>query len=107
MASGGLAGVSVEHVPSTSGTSVLDLLEAYREIAGAEVVARALGSLPEPIRDKVAALTRLSWMPVAELSVVIDAVGHEAGRDPDALLDEAARRATERSFKTIWRIMLR
>jgi hypothetical protein len=100
-------GVSAGIVPSTAGTSILDLLDSYREIVGEEAVERALASLPEDLRRRVAGLTRLSWLPVAELGVVIDAVGHAAGRDPDELLDQAARLATDRSFKKIWRVMLR
>jgi hypothetical protein len=99
--------VSPGVVPSTAGTSILDLLDSYREIVGAETVERALASLPEDLRGKVSALTRLSWLPVADLSVVIDAVGRAAGRDPDELLHRAARLATDRSFKKIWRVMLR
>jgi hypothetical protein len=99
--------VSAGVVPSTAGTSILDLLDSYRELVGEDAVERALASLPEDLRRKVARLTRLSWLPVADLSVVIDAVGRAAGRDADTLLDQAARLATDRSFKKIWRVMLR
>jgi hypothetical protein len=90
-----------------AGTAVLDLLDAYREIVGAEVVERAIASLPGDLRRKVAGVTRLSWLPIADMTAVTDAVGQAAGRDVEALVDQAGRLATERSFKKIWRVMLR
>jgi hypothetical protein len=99
--------VSSGVVPSTAGTSALDLLASYRDIVGVETFDRALASLPDDLRRKVAGMTRLSWVAVADLSVVIDALGRAAGRDPDELLDRAVRQATERSFKKVWRVMLR
>jgi hypothetical protein len=86
---------------------VLDLLASYRDLVGDETVRRALAELPEPTRERVAGITRLSWLPVDDLGVVIEALGHAATRDPDELLDQASRNATERSFKKVWRIMLR
>jgi hypothetical protein len=90
-----------------AGTAVLDLLDAYREIAGAEAVGRAIAALPDDLRGRVVGLTRLSWLAVADMTVVSDAVAQAAGRDVEQLVDEAGRLATERSFKKIWRVMLR
>jgi hypothetical protein len=90
-----------------AGTAVLDLLDAFREIVGPEVVRKAIASLPDDLRGRVGALTRLSWLAVADMTSLSDAVGQAAGRDVEQLVDEAGRLATERSFKKIWRVMLR
>lgn len=93
--------------PSTAGASVQDLRRAWAQLVGEEVVAAAVASLPDGAREQVEHVTPVSWVPMETLAALIDAVGAAAGRDPDALLDEAVRLATRRTFRTLWRVMLR
>jgi hypothetical protein len=52
-------------------------------------------------------ITALSWVPVTTIARVIDEVAAVAGVDPEPMIDEAVRRAVERTFKTVWRVLLR
>lgn len=94
-------------VPSNSGTSVLDLLAALEEALGRDVVAAAFKKLPDGVRERFEQITPLTWVPVAALGVAIDQIAREANVDATAMLDAATRRATERTIKTVWRLMLR
>ena len=94
-------------VPSASGISVLDLRAALEEIVGKDVVVQALASLPPETRSEFVEITALSWVPLATVSKVVDTVAAQAGKNPERLIDDAVRRAVERTFKTVWRVMLR
>jgi len=96
-----------EVVPSASGISVLDLRAALEEIVGKDVVAEGLASLPAATRGEFTEITALSWVPLASITRVVDAVAVVARKNPERLIDEAVRRAVERTFKTVWRVMLR
>jgi len=88
-------------VPSTAGTSVLDLLKSYEEIVGPDVLAAAREKLPAEIRAELDAMTSLSWMPVTSVARVVDQIAAEAKADPEALLDRAVRLATKRTLTTV------
>jgi hypothetical protein len=94
-------------IPSTAGQSILDLRRSLEEMVGADVVARALAGLPPEVGRQVIEARPLGWVPVSVVGRAVDAIAREAGREPEAMLDEAVRRATERTFKTVWRIFLR
>src|SRR6476646_8996301 len=94
-------------VPSASGISVLDLRAALEEIVGKDVVGQALASLPPETRSEFVEITALSWVPLTTISKVVDTVAARAGRNPERLIDDAVQRAVERTFKTVWRLMLR
>jgi hypothetical protein len=94
-------------IPSTAGIAVLDLMHALEEIVGSETVAVARANLPAAMRDELATITPLSWLENSIVSAMVDAVAAAAGREPEGLIDQAARRAVERTFKTVWRMFLR
>ena len=94
-------------VPSASGISVLDLRVALEEIVGKDVVTTALASLPAQTRNEFVEITALSWVPLATVTRVVDAVAATGRVNADRLIDDAVRRAVERTFKTVWRVMLR
>jgi hypothetical protein len=94
-------------VPSASGISVLDLRAALEEIVGKELVDQALASLPAATRSEFVEITALSWVPLVTITRVVDAIAKAAKKNPERLIDEAVRRAVERTFKTVWRVMLR
>jgi hypothetical protein len=93
-------------VPCFSGTSVLDLLTSYRELVGPANVERALGKLPGPMRRRLDELTAMSWLPVSDVTFLVDTISAEAGVEPESTLDDAVRAATRRSFRTVWRVLL-
>jgi hypothetical protein len=94
-------------VPSASGMSVLDLRAALEEIVGKDVVRGALETLPSETRGEFVEITSLSWVPLATVTRVVDTVAKAAKMSPERLIDDAVRRAVERTFKTVWRVMLR
>src|SRR3954469_5035998 len=94
-------------VPSASGISVLDLRAALEEIVGRDVVRGALETLSPETRGEFVEITALSWVPLATVTCVVDTVAKTAKVNPERLIDDAVRRAVERTFKTVWRVMLR
>jgi hypothetical protein len=94
-------------VPSASGISVLDLRAALEEIVGKDVVAEALTMVPDQTRSEFVDITALSWVPLTTITQIVDTVAKVARKNPERLIDEAVRHAVERTFKTVWRVMLR
>jgi hypothetical protein len=94
-------------IPSISGISALDVLHALEEILGTDMYRRARASLSDQLRDELDAITALSWVPNTTFGSVVDRLAEHARREPEALLDEAVRRAVDRTFKTVWRTFLR
>jgi hypothetical protein len=94
-------------VPSASGISIIDLRASLEDIVGKEVVTGALAGLPAETRSAFVEITALSWVPLATVTRVVDAVAAAAKMNPERLIDDAVRRAVERTFKTVWRVMLR
>jgi hypothetical protein len=94
-------------VPSVSGIAALDLLKAFEEIVGLEAVERAHAAMPAELLTELDSITALSWVANNTLTSVIDQIALSAGREVEALLDQAIRRSTERTFKTVWRMFLR
>jgi hypothetical protein len=94
-------------IPSASGISVLDLRAALEEIVGKDVVVQALATLPAENRSEFVDITALSWVPFTTLTLVIDTIAAVSRKNPERLIDDAVRRSTERTFKTVWRVMLR
>lgn len=94
-------------VPCTSGVSALDVFRAAEDIVGKQVFARACEQLPQGIRDELAGVTTVSWVPNTVVVQVLRAAASAAGRDTGALTAEAIRGATGRTFTTVWRTFLR
>lgn len=94
-------------VPCTSGVSVIDVFRAAEKIVGRDVYARACEQLPREVRDELAGVTTVSWVPNTVVIQVLKAVAGAAGRDTEALTAEAIRAATARTFTTVWRTLLR
>jgi hypothetical protein len=94
-------------VPSASGISIIDLRAALEEIVGKDVVASALAGLPSETRREFVEITAITWVPLTTVTRVVDAIAAAAKVNPERLIDDAVRRAVERTFKTVWRVMLR
>src|SRR5262245_43428829 len=94
-------------IPSISGIAALDLIQALEELVGRDACQRARATLPREASAELDAITALSWVSNVTVGALIDHVAVAAGREPEALLDEAVRRAVDRTFKTVWRTFLR
>lgn len=76
------------------------------ETVGQAALDRALATLPADAAREYSAVTALSWVPLTTLAAVIDAVAREVGREPEAFFDGIVRKTTERSFTTLFRVLL-
>ena len=97
----------MEEPPRLSGQSARDIRWALEQTLGADVVARALATLPEATRQEYAEASPLSWVPYATVVAAHAAIAAEAGTTMEAMLESAVPMAVERAFKTVWRILLR
>lgn len=93
--------------PCVSGVGLLDLMRELEDMLGSETIALARAALTYEQRLELEAVTAVSWVRMTTSSAFVNATGAVAGRDPEALVDEASRRATVRTFKTVWRMLLR
>jgi hypothetical protein len=96
-----------DDAPKLSGQAVLDSRWAFEQVLGRETVARALSEVPPSIREQYAGATALTWVPYDVMRIVHDAYGRAAGRPVEALLEDVLPKALERSFATVWRLLLR
>jgi hypothetical protein len=94
-------------IPSASGISILDLRAALEELVGKVTVEQGLSTLPAETRSEFVDITALSWVPLATVTRAVDAIARAAKKNPERLIDDAVKRAVERTFKTVWRVMLR
>lgn len=90
----------------TAGAGIVVMRGLVEELVGAAVLGRVVASLPRAVGDEWSTATSLSWVRVDTTAAVIDAVAAATGRDPDALFDDLVRRTTEKTFRTIWRVLL-
>ena len=97
----------LEGAPKISGTPIQNYRKVMTEVVGADLLARALAKLPGEVAREFEGATALSWVPVDWFNEVLFAVASEAGRMPLDLHAEVLRVATERTFSTVWRLLLR
>jgi hypothetical protein len=97
----------MEEPPRLVGQSVRDIRWALERTLGADVVARALASLPEPARSEYSDPSPIAWVPYASVVSAHEAIAREGGTTMEAMLEQAVPLAVERAFKTVWRILLR
>jgi hypothetical protein len=89
-------------------TNVLLTRRVHESLVGADVVARAIASLPRETAEAWENAGTVGWVPVACVDDVTRAVAaHAPGWTPERLGAESARRSVEMLMKTLWRIMLR
>ena len=98
--------VTEDLVQSVLGAGVLARLRANEAIVGEDIVRTALRRVGPELRGEIEALTTLSWIELEKVERLQDAIAIEAHRDPEALHDEAVRRAQVESLKTVYRIVL-
>jgi hypothetical protein len=93
--------------PKASGALFLDQLEVMREVVGKDVVEEALRTLPPKTREEFAQVMPMSWMRVALAEEVVHSIAKAAGRDPLQLHSQVVRIGVEKTFRTLWRLILR
>lgn len=85
----------------------MDQVAILRRQLGEDVVARAIASLSEAERVEFESLTPVGWIEVDFATAVYVAAAREAGRDVDAVHRDAVRAGVERTFRSVWRLILR
>jgi hypothetical protein len=93
--------------PRVSGTVVFDHRAAYQELIGRERLDAAIASLPEELRREYLDVLPVSWLRLSTLVTLIERCAEAVGREPLALDAEAARISAQRSFRTVWKVLLR
>jgi hypothetical protein len=96
-----------DDAPKLSGQAVLDSRWAFEQVVGAASVRRALDSLPPSTREIYESATPLTWIPYGVMRDVHDAYARQSGRSVEDLLEDVLPKAIERSFATVWRLLLR
>ena len=93
--------------PRTSGALWLDQLEVLREVVGREEVAAAIRGLPPATRAELEQTTPVSSMRIALVEEVFLAIARHSAREPMQLHTQIVRIGTERTLRTLWRVILR
>jgi hypothetical protein len=95
------------HETRIFGAVLLEQRRVMREIAGAEVFDRVLAELPPDVRREYEGLSVLSWCRHSTATEVTQQVGRALGRRPEAWQAEVVRSGIERTFRGVWRVLLR
>jgi hypothetical protein len=74
---------------------------------GTAPIASALANVPPDVRAEYEQMTTIAWVRSSTDYLVHDAVAAVLGREPLAFHEQVLRAAMARSFKTIWRVLLR
>tara|TARA_B100001750_G_C15375869_1_gene529803 strand:+ start:212 stop:769 length:558 start_codon:yes stop_codon:yes gene_type:complete len=93
--------------PHLYGQAALDLRWAFEQVIGPDAVERAIASLPPTEAQRYRQLTPLSWIDYETTRRVNDALARESGQTVDELFAKAIPMAVERSFSTVWRMLIR
>jgi hypothetical protein len=94
-------------VACMSGAAMHDGLRTLEEVVGTEAMMAARALLSAEQRAELDDATAMTWVRVTTGTALFDAAARVVGRDPEALVDDVTRRAIERTFKTVWRMLLR
>jgi hypothetical protein len=92
--------------PAASGQGMLDMRRAIEDAHGKDVIVRALANVSPEARKEYETASPLSWVKITTAHDVHAAIARELGRDVDEFTDEFVVKGVERSFKTVWRVLL-
>jgi hypothetical protein len=90
-----------------SGAIVQNLREAMIEVAGAPVVDSALERIPSAARIELIEALPISWVSLRSVEYLLHGIADVSRSDVYALNRDVNRRGAERTFTTMWRMMLR
>ncbi|MEM9071631.1 MAG: hypothetical protein AAGE52_24195 [Myxococcota bacterium] len=93
--------------PRANGALIAKEREALENLVGPDTVSRALGKLPNDVREAYESITPLTRIPTDYVEQVYYMVADEAGRDALELHREVVRVGVEGALRTIWRVLLR
>jgi hypothetical protein len=96
-----------EGPPSLSGPLACNLRDVAAEIVGEEHVERALETVPPADRERYQTLTAIEWIPIETMERVFAAIAKEVGTDVAKLHEQVATVSIERTFRTIWRLLMK
>src|SRR5262245_54562779 len=93
--------------PTISGTLVSTHIELLRARFGVDQVTRCIEELPEDFRKEMRGVIAAGWVPIRAYDAFYRSFADRVGRDVAELHTETSRESVERTFKTIWRLLLR
>lgn len=93
--------------PSVSGTLACSLREHVCDLVGRQTVDEALRTVPETTRSLYESATAVGWVPIETMEAVFSAIADRAGLTVAELHERVARQSIERTFRTVWRMLLR
>jgi hypothetical protein len=93
--------------PCVAGTRILKMRDVILERYGQAPLTRGLAAVEASVREEYEAVTPITWVRTTTDYAVHDALAATLGREKRALHEELLREAMARSFKTIWRVLLR
>ena len=94
-------------VACVAGTRILAMRAVICEQFGASAIDRALVRVAPDVRAEYEQLTSIAWVLSSTDYAVHDAIAAVLDREPLAFHEQVLRAAMGRSFKTIWRVLLR
>lgn len=89
------------------GAVLLEQRRVMEELVGPERFASVVAELPPDIRDEYERLTMLSWCRHSTATAVTTHVGEALGRRPEDFQAEVVRLGIERTFRGIWKVLLK
>lgn len=93
--------------PRISGAPLLDQFHVAKELYGPEAFAEAMGRLSPEDQETLGTMQTVTWVQLETAHAYYDALGEVLGRDPQEVHVEVVQVGIERTFKTLWRMLLR
>jgi hypothetical protein len=90
-----------------SGALACALRDAALEVVGKERIAEALARIPDDVRAHYQFATPIGWVPIADMESVFSEIAREAKKSISELHTEVARVSLEKTFRVMWRVLLR
>lgn len=94
-------------VQEVLGAAVQKRLQANVALVGDATVRQALASVTPELRHEIETLSPMSWIALAKVELIQDAISHAAGKDPEAFHDQVIRRSVDDALNTLYRVVLR
>jgi hypothetical protein len=93
--------------PSITGALVSTHLELLGGRFGNDEVNRCIEGLPAEVRADLQGVIAAGWVPLKSYDVFYRTFAERVGADVAELHTEMSRHSVERTFKTLWRLLLR
>ena len=100
-------GMTTDEEPCVAGALASSLHAVVSELAGKSTVDAALARVPRDVREDFVSVTPLGWVRITSFERVFSEIAQDLGRSTRDLHTEVARVSIERTFRTMWRVLLR